>query len=393
MQRSFLLSCLIVLVSGLTECAIGVENSRVRTAAEQVQMYLPQLENKRVAIVANQTSVIGDTHLVDSLLSLNINIQKIFSPEHGFRGQKDAGETFADGIDIRTGIPLISLYGRDKKPKAEDLQGVDVVVFDIQDVGVRFYTYLSTLHYVMEACAEQSIPLLVLDRPNPNGFYIDGPVLDSAYKSFIGLHPVPIVYGMTIGEYALMINGEHWHAAPEKCDLSIIPLKNYTHDSLYQLPVHPSPNLQTMQSIYLYPSLALFEGTVVSVGRGTSHPFTCFGHPLLSARSFSFIPRSIPGASKNPKLKGERCFGEDFSHFDFASFYARPGIQLQWILDSYEELEEQTEFFRPFFYQLSGTKELRRQIEQGVSQEKIRDSWREEINEFKYIRRKYLLYD
>lgn len=390
----FLLGSILVMWSllGCAQECLVTEN--ILPGAGRTQLYLPKLKDKRVAVVANQTSMVEDTHLVDTLLAHAVDVVKIFSPEHGFRGTKDAGETFADGMDAKTGLPLISLYGTNKKPKPTDLADVEVVVFDIQDVGARFYTYLSTLHYVMEACAEQQIPLIILDRPNPNGFYIDGPVLDtSRYASFIGLHPVPVVYGMTIGEYGRMINGEHWYKGADTCELAVITVKNYTHDSLYHLPVAPSPNLQTMEAIYLYPSLAFFEGTIVSVGRGTNNPFTCFGHPDLSDEGFSFTPRSIPGASKYPKLRGEQCFGKDLTKIDITNFLETKKLHLDWLIESYEALGPEHDFFKRFFYQLSGTDELRKQIEQGLSEEVIRESWRDDLENFKKIRRKYLLYE
>ena len=287
----------------------------IQVGAEQTQKYLPLLKNKRIALVANQSSLINSTHLVDSLLALNINLVKIFSPEHGFRGNADAGEVVSDNIDGKTGIPVISMYGKNKKPQSENLKDVDIMVFDLQDVGVRFYTYISSLHYVMEACAGNNIPLIVLDRPNPNGFYIDGPVLEKEFTSFIGMHPVPIVYGMTIGEYAKMINGEKWLKNEVKCDLTVIKCENYTHNSLYKLPVKPSPNLPDITSVYLYPSLCLFEGTIMSVGRGTKFPFHCYGHPDFKIASFKFKPVSIPGAAKHPKYEGKTCNGINVSDY------------------------------------------------------------------------------
>ncbi|MFO7939266.1 MAG: DUF1343 domain-containing protein [Bacteroidales bacterium] len=385
----------VLLLCSLYGCATELpQEKRIKPGAEQIEKYLPDLKGKRVAIVANQTSRVANAHLVDTLLALSVDVVKIFSPEHGFRGTKEAGEIFTDGVDAKTGLPLISLYGANKKPKADDLTDVDLVLFDIQDVGVRFYTYLSTLHYVMEGCAEQEIPLIVLDRPNPNGFYIDGPVLDTTnYTSFIGLHPVPVVYGMTIGEYGMMINGEHWYKGTDTCELAVIPVEHYTHDSLYELPIAPSPNLRSMQAVYLYPSLAFFEGTIVSVGRGTERPFTRFGHPDLADSGFSFTPQSIPGASKNPKFKGETCFGKDLSDIDVLNYYRQRQLDLSWLLETHAELKEEHSYFLPFFYQLSGTKRLRKQIEQGFTEEQIRSSWQRELTLFKEMRKKYLLYE
>ena len=283
-------------------------NKNVTVGAESISDYIQDLENKKVAVVGNQSSLVNGVHLVDTLISLNIDVVKVFSPEHGFRGKADAGEKVKSGIDSKTGLSIISLYGSNKKPKAEQLKGVDVVLFDIQDVGARFYTYISTLHYVMEACAENNIKLIVLDRPNPNGHYVDGQVLNPKYKSFVGMHQVPVVHGMTIGEYAQMINGENWLKNEIKCDLKVVNVKGWDHTQFYKLPIKPSPNLPNMLSIYLYPSLCFFEGTVVSVGRGTSFPFQVVGHPKFGEATFNFTPKPTSGA-KHTKLENEKCFG------------------------------------------------------------------------------------
>lgn len=380
------------------------EPKTIKTGADRTDQYLPLLKNKNIAIVANQTSVLQvlqraevspnimgskhvTHHLVDYLHNYEgINVQKVFAPEHGFRGKADAGEAIADGKDIKTGIPIISLYGKNKKPSPEQLKGIDVVVFDIQDVGARFYTYISTLHYVMEACAEANIPVILLDRPNPNGHYIDGPVLEPEHKSFVGMHPVPIVYGMTIGEYGQMINGEQWLANDLKCNLTIIPLENYTHQSTYSLPVKPSPNLPNDVSINLYPSLCFFEGTNVSAGRGTNKQFQVYGSPFLEKSDFNFIPQSNEGA-KHPKHKEKMCFGEDLSASERLA-----NLNLSWLLKAYKQSPKK-EFFNDFFTKLAGTKKLQQQIEEELSEEEIKASWQQGLDNFKKIREQYLLYE
>ena len=368
------------------------KDERIIPGAEQTDKYLEMLSGKRIAIVANQTSMIGETHLVDSLVSLGIEIRRIFSPEHGFRGDQDDGALVGNETDKRTGIPIRSLYQETKKPEPGDLDDIDLVIFDIQDVGLRFYTYISTLHYVMQACAENNKPLLLLDRPNPNGFYIDGPVLEPAFRSFVGMHEVPVVYGMTIGEYAKMINGESWLGDTLTCQLDIIPCLNYTHDSKYHLPVKPSPNLPTMNSIYLYPSTCFFEGTVATEGRGTDYPFEVFGHPDLQNCSFSFIPESKPGAATNPRYLGEKCYGVDLRELRSLGD-ERPGkIDLSWIIFAYNNYPDKDNFFRNYFEKLAGTSSLRNQITAGLTGEEIRETWKKGLEEFQKIRKKYLLY-
>ncbi len=364
----------------------------IKTGAEQTEKYVDRLTNKHVAVIANHTTNINGSHLVDSLLNLGVNIVKIFSPEHGFRGNADAGEHVENYIDEKTGLPVISLYGNSKKPRLNDLDNIDIVVFDLQDVGVRFYTYISTMHYVMEACAEMNVELLILDRPNPNGFYVDGPILDTAYQSFVGMHPVPIVHGMTIAEYAKMINGEKWLRNSLKCNLSIIPCVNYTHDSLYELPLNPSPNLQNMRSVYLYPSLGFFEGTSVSAGRGTEFPFQIFGGPDLQNAKFSFTPKSIDGASKYPKYEDQKCYGIDLREIEIEDFISQKEINLEWLLFGYQNIENKDQFFNSFFYNISGTDQLKNQIYQGKSEKEIRKSWQPGLKKFKKIRKKYLIY-
>jgi len=365
---------------------------RIKTGAEQTEKYISLLQDKNIALVANYTTNINGTHLVDSLLSLNINIVKIFSPEHGFRGDAEAGEIVKSYVDDKTGLPVISLYGNSKKPKLSDFEDIDIIIFDLQDVGARFYTYISNMHYVMEACAETGVELMILDRPNPNGFYVDGPILDTNYKSFIGMHPVPIVHGMTIGEFAQMINGENWLKDSLKCKLSVIPCSNYTHDSLYKLPLNPSPNLQNMLSIYLYPSLGFFEGTYLSEGRGTEFPFQVFGGPDLKNADFAFIPKSIEGVSKYPKHKDQECFGVDLREINVNELISKKEINLEWILFAYQNVEDQERFFNTYFYNICGTNELKEQIIEGKSAEEIRKSWQPELNNFKQTRKKYLLY-
>ena len=363
---------------------------QITISAANVDAYIPLLKEKKVGIVAHQASVISSAkntiHLVDLLRKKNISIQKIFAPEHGFRGTADAGEKIENQIDSKTQLPIISLYGKNRKPSKEQLKGIEIMVFDLQDVGVRFYTYLSTLHNVMEACAENNIPLIVLDRPNPNAHYIDGPVLNLEHKSFVGMHPVPIVYGMTIGEYAQMINGEKWLANSIKCDLTIIPLKNYTHQTTYELTIRPSPNLPNKQSIALYPSLCLLEPTRVSIGRGTDLQFQVYGHPGFPKTDFSYVPKSNFG-SKNPKHKGQICYGENLTTINPPS-----KIELKWLMNAYSDFPEKDSFFLKGFERISGVSNLKKQLIGGASEKTIRNSWTDDLNKFKKTRIKYLLY-
>ncbi|HMG15174.1 MAG TPA: DUF1343 domain-containing protein [Saprospiraceae bacterium] len=358
----------------------------------QTELYFPLLKNKKVGLVINQTSLINKTHLVDSLLNVEIKVQKIYAPEHGFRGEADAGEDIADQKDKKTGITLISIYGKKMKPTKEDLDGIDILVFDIQDVGARFYTYISTLHYIMEACAENKIPLIVLDRPNPNGHYIDGPIMESGYTSFVGLDPLPVVYGLTIGELAKMINGEHWLKDGMQCDLQVIPVKNYDHNSRYELPVNPSPNLRNMRAIYLYPSICFFEGTIVSVGRGTDHPFETIGYPGFLFGSFMFTPKPIPGAM-DPPYKDQQCTGTSLAGIPIEELKNIKQLRLDYLL-SYFKMYTKEDFFLKnlYFDKLAGTDKFRRQIIEGKSEVEIRESWKEGLDAFKVKRKKYLLY-
>ena len=368
--------------------------SSIIVGANNLEGYLPNIRGKRVAIVANQTSVIfkenGDyTHLVDSLLSHNISIKKVFAPEHGFRGSADAGEHVKDGIDSKTGLPIISLYGENRKPKPSQLANVDVIIFDIQDVGVRFYTYIATLQLVMEASAESHREILVLDRPNPNGHYVDGPTMETQHHSFLGMTNIPLVYGMTIGEYAKMINGEGWLEKSRKARLTVIPLQEYTHESEYELPIRPSPNLPSAQAINLYPSLGLFEGTNVNAGRGTEFQFQRYGASFLdeSQYSFSYVPGPNFG-SKNPKENGKKCFGKDLTQIP-----KMDEVSLKWLIDAYNNCTDKSLFFNTSgFTRHAGTESLQRQIEEGLSEEEIKASWQEDLEAFGKIRAKYLIY-
>ncbi|SFV35886.1 Uncharacterized conserved protein YbbC, DUF1343 family [Thermoflavifilum thermophilum] len=370
-----------------------VQGQRIVTGAERMDQYLPLLTNKRVALLVNQTSVVAGRNLVDTLLKRGVHIVKIFSPEHGFRGMASAGEQVHNSTDSVIGLPVISLYGEGHyKPSAADLQDVDILVYDIQDVGVRFYTYISSLQYLMEAAAEHHLPLLVLDRPNPNGFYVDGPVLDTAFRSFVGMQPIPIVYGMTVGEYARMLNGEGWLAHHDTCALTVIPCLHYTHDSLYQLPVPPSPNLRTMNAVYLYPSLCLFEGTVISVGRGTDHPFEVFGHPNFPHRDFQFTPQSRPGAM-HPLYENQICYGFSLIQSPEKTLkQINHHLQLKWLIQAYTLYPDRSHFFNAYFPKLAGNAQLQKQIMEGMSEKAIQQSWKPALDQFLKIRAKYLLY-
>lgn len=359
----------------------------IKTGADNSSAYLPLLKDKKVGIITNQTGILSDkTHLVDFLLDKKINVQKIYAPEHGFRGTADAGELIKDGKDTKTGLPIISLYGNNKKPKPEQLAGIDVMVFDLQDVGARFYTYISSLHYIMEACAENNIPLIVLDRPNPNGSIIDGPILEKEYSSFVGMHQIPLLHGMTIGEYSKMINGEKWLKNGVECKLTVIPCLYYNREMAYSLPVKPSPNLPNDQSINLYASLCLFEGTNVSSGRGTEMQFQIYGSPFLPKSSFSFTPIPNFGA-KDPMHNGKLCYGEDLTKIEKVK-----QLELKWLIKAYNSTSDKSKFFNDFFLKLAGTKKLREQIEAGISENEIRKSWDKGLNDFKTMRRNYLIY-
>ncbi|MBN2215619.1 MAG: DUF1343 domain-containing protein [Bacteroidales bacterium] len=368
----------------------GIENTII-TGAEQTHEYLPLLKDKKVGMVINRSSIIGKTSLVDSMLSHGIDVGVILSPEHGYGGTGDAGEYIYDKEDVETGITIVSLYHKKRKPAAEDLNGLDMVVFDLQDVGVRFYTYISTLHYVMESCAENNIPLLVLDRPNPNGHYVDGPVLEPAYRSFLGMHRIPVVYGLTIGELACMINNEGWLKDGIRCNLRVVPCRNYTHHSFYELPVNPSPNLRSMKAVYLYPTLGLFTGTVMSMGRGTEFPFLVVGHPEFADRVFSYIPVSGTGA-KNPKYNGQVCYGIDLRRYSLDSLRNMKRIDISLIQYVYSQMNKCVSFFNNSFNAHAGNGKLKEQLVQGLTPEEIRESWEPELTKYKIIRKKYLLY-
>lgn len=363
------------------------EMNRIKTGADNFTAYYSLLKNKKIGVVTNQSGILSNkTHLVDFLITKNVNIAKIFAPEHGFRGTADAGEHVTDGKDTKTSLPIVSLYGDNKKPKPEQLAGIDILIFDLQDVGARFYTYISTLHYIMEACAENKIQLIILDRPNPNIGIIDGPILEKEFTSFVGMHQIPLLHGMTIGEYAQMINGEKWMKNEVNCNLKVIPCLNYNRKMTYSLPVKPSPNLPNDQAINLYASLCLFEGTNVSVGRGTETQFQIYGSPFLPKSSFSFTPIPNFGA-KEPAYKNEICYGENLTKIEKVK-----QLELKWLIKSYQTTSDKSKFFNPFFTKLAGTKKLQEQVEKGISEEDIRKSWAKGINDFKKVRSPYLIY-
>jgi uncharacterized protein YbbC (DUF1343 family) len=395
MHLNFIKNTVLLFVLTLLSCrnqSSTQAQTPISVGAQQTAQYLPILKNKNIGIVANQTTVIfkedGYTHVVDSLLRLNIAVKKVFAPEHGFRGTADAGEYVKDGVDAGSGVPIMSLYGANKKPSAQALDGLDVIIFDVQDVGARFYTFLSTLHYMMETCTKLGITVLVLDRPNPNGHYVDGPILDLKYSSFVGVHPVPIVHGLTVGEYAKMINGEGWLTDGIQCDLKVIPVENYTHQTAYALPIKPSPNLPNAKAINLYPSLCLFEGTNVSMGRGTALQFQIFGSPFLkhSDYSYEFVPKPNVGA-KYPVHENKICKGLNLQNLSSLDY-----IELKWVIDAYQNTENKIDFFSPFFTKLAGQKLLQEQIESGWTAAQIRESWKPDLERYKLLRAPYLLY-
>jgi len=399
MHLNFIKNTVLLFVLTLLSCrntsnsqSLEVNESPIILGAQQTERYLPILKNKNIGIVANQTSVIfkpeGYTHLIDTLLSLNIIIKKAFAPEHGFRGRADAGEYVKDGVDAGSGIPIVSLYGSNKIPNAAILSDLDVVIFDVQDVGARFYTFLSTLHYMMETCANLGITVLILDRPNPNGHYVDGPTLDLKYTSFVGVHPVPVVHGMTVGEYAQMINGEGWLKEGVKCELKVISIQNYTHSTIYQPPINPSPNLPNSKAINLYPSLCFFEGTNMSMGRGTANQFQIIGSPFLKGDlyNYEFIPKPNIGA-KYPIHEGDICKGLNLQNEPRLNY-----IELKWLIDAYQNSSNKIVFFNPFFTKLAGQELLQKKIENGWNAQQIRASWKDDIEKYKRLREPYLLY-
>lgn len=376
----------------LVFCLVGYNRTTehlppILVGAQQLDILLPKLEQKRVALMVNHTATIGKTHLVDTLLKRKVDIKKIFSVEHGFRGNAPDGEKISDDVDSRTGINIVSLYGNAKKPPAEQLSDVDIVIFDIQDVGARFFTYISSLHYLMEACAENNKKLIVLDRPNPNSNYVDGPILEPDVKTFVGMHPIPIVHGLTVGELAQMINGEGWLEGKRKCELEIITVKNYNHQMVYSLPIKPSPNLPNDHAIALYPSICLLEGTVISVGRGTQHPFEWLGNPELKNQPFQFTPASIPNMSKYPPHENKLCYGIDISKIKVFK-----GIDLSYLIKFYNLYPDKEKFFLTSFDRLAGNKKLKEQIRQGMTEKQIKATWKKGLEEYLVLRKKYLLY-
>lgn len=382
----------IILLFGLLLASLGAPaQDRIETGAEQTGRYLPLLEGRRVGIMTNHTGTVGRTHLVDTLRSLGVDIRVVFAPEHGFRGQADAGESVASYRDRKTGIDVVSVYGSTKRPPDSIMQRLDVLLFDIQDVGLRYYTYLSSMHYLMEACAANGKRLIVLDRPNPNGFYVDGPVLEAKHRSFVGMHPIPVVHGMTLGELARMIDGEGWLRDGLRCKLTVIPCRGYTHRSRYRLPTAPSPNLPNMRAVYLYPSLCFFEGTPISLGRGTDFPFQTYGHPKLQG-DFSFTPRSNAGA-KNPPLKDKLCHGVDLRASPSDERIWERGVDLGYVIDCYRQLNLGEKFFTPMFDRLTGTDYVRQMILQGAGADRIKARWADDVERFKQTRKPYLLYE
>ncbi len=377
--------CLLLVVASVVVSQAQVK-PRLQVGAEQIHIYVPQLQDKRVAVYANHTAALGRVHLVDILVASKVNVVKIFSPEHGFRGDVPDGDEVKDSKDEKTGIKIVSLYGDNKKPTAQHLADVDIVLFDIQDVGTRFFTYISSLHYLMEACAENKKKLFVLDRPNPNG-YVDGPILEMENKSFVGMHPIPIVHGLTIGELARMINGEGWLAGGKKCDLDVVAMVNYTHHDSIALPIKPSPNLPNDHSIALYPSICLFEGTALSVGRGTQHPFEYIGHPDLKNQPFDFTPVSIPTMSAKPKLENQVCHG-----IDLTKVKVDRKINLQYLIDMYNQFPDKEKFFIAYIDKLSGTKLFKEQVKQGMTEAQIRATWQPGLDKYKEMRKKYTMY-
>ncbi len=366
--------------------------ANIIVGAELTETYLPLLADKRVGVVVNQTSMVDTVHLIDFLFSKGVDLKAIYAPEHGYKGNVERGEHFDGTTDPDTGTPVFSLYGKNRKPSPEMLAGIDVVIFDIQDVGVRFFTYISTLNKVMEACAENGIQVIVFDRPNPLGHYVDGPVLNPEFNSFVGLNPIPIVHGLTVGEYAMMSNGEGWLKDSVQCNLEVIRMENYTHETRYQLPIFPSPNLPDMKSIYLYPSICLFEGANVNEGRGTYKPFQQFGAPYYTPQDFSYVPKSIPVLALHPKFEDETCYGYDLSETPLDELQNMKQIQLKYIIDFYQKCDDKEHFFTSFFDTLAGTDKLRKQIIEGKSEAEIRTGWQEDLDKYKEMRKKYLLY-
>lgn len=399
-MKRFLIICMLFIFVMSSFAQIKYDNAKIKTAAERTSIYLPKLKGKRIAIVANQTTILGKSHLVDSLQKLGVNIVKVFGPEHGFRGNASNGTEVNDEVDVQTGVKIVSLYGNKRKPSKEDLQDVDLMIFDIQDVGCRFYTIMNTMRDVMEACAENNKAVMILDRPNPNGYFIDGPILDMKHKSGIGQFPIPIVHGLTLGEFAQMVNGEGWMANNIKCDLEVIKMEGYKHSMLYELPVNPSPNLNTAQSILLYPSTCLFEGVALNHGRGTDFPFTIIGGPMLKEKySFTFTPVSKPGMAEDPVFQDQVCYGLDLRNYDLEKLVKSKKINLSWMIDLYQNYPNKDKFFdRSFSRQIGniefliGDGEFKKQLAQGWSESQIRKTWEPGIVTYKKMRQQYLLY-
>jgi len=390
-----LTSCLILLAYILTSgCNSSTEHSepKLKVGAERSEIYLPLLAGKKVGLVVNQSSMVDSVHLINFLVSKGVDVKGIYAPEHGYKGNVERGEHVDGTTDPETGIPVYSLYGKNQKPSPEILKDIDVMVFDMQDVGVRFFTYIYTMTRVMEASAENGIKVLVLDRPNPIGYYVDGPMLKPGFESGIGLYPIPVVHGLTVGEFAMMVNGERWLKDGIQCDIEVIKIENYTHETKYQLPVFPSPNLAEMKSIYLYPSICLFEGANVNEGRGTYKPFQQFGAPYYTPQDFSYVPKSIPVLALHPKFEGETCYGYDLSRTPIAELQNIKQLEIKYVIDFYNKSNNKANFFTPFFDRLAGTDQLRKQIIEGQSEAQIRASWQKDLDEFKLIRKNYLLY-
>ena len=366
---------------------------KVIVGAERSEIYLPMLAGKKVGLVVNQSSMVDSLHLINFLVSNGVDVKGIYAPEHGYKGNVERGEHVDGTTDPETGIPVFSLYGKNRKPTPEILKDIDVMIFDMQDVGVRFFTYIYTMTRVMEASAENGIKVLVLDRPNPIGYYVDGPMLKPGFESGVGLYPIPVVHGLTVGEFAMMVNGERWLKDSIQCDLEVIKVENYTHETKYQLPVFPSPNLAEMKSIYLYPSICLFEGADVNEGRGTYKPFQQFGAPYYTPQDFSYVPKSIPVLALHPKFEGETCYGYDLSGLTLSQLQDIRQLEIKYVIDFYNKCDDKENFFTPFFDKLAGSDQLRKQIMEGLSEEQIRASWQEELEEFKLMRKNYLLYD
>ena len=384
-----LIALLLLLGTFSTNC--WCSTSHVVTGAEQTHLYFPLLKGKKIVLFSNHTGMVGNQHLLDIMVNYRMKVIGVISPEHGFRGTADAGEHVTNSVDAQTGVPIYSLYnGKEGKSSLQVLKSADILVVDIQDVGLRFYTYYISMLKLMDACAEVKTPVLVLDRPNPNGFYVDGPILDMKYKSGVGALPIPIVHGMTLGELARMINGEGWLSNQRKCKLTVIPCKNYTHQTRYELPIPPSPNLPNMQAVYLYPSTCFFEGTNVSLGRGTSKPFQQYGHPDMTGYGYSFTPQSVAGA-KNPPQLGKTCHGVDLSKADTALIQRR-GIDLSYVINAYRNLNIGSKFFTPFFEKLAGVGYIREMIMSGCNADTIKAKWQKDVEQFKQQRRPYLLY-